>query len=220
MNPALLFDLDGTMLNSDPIHMGVFQELWTSRGLAFDEAFYMKHVHGRLNVDIFAEFLPDEPNPQALSDWKEAQFRDRLPRPYPPMPGVAALVARAVEEDWPRAIVTNAMRLNAEAMLEAVGLRDAFDVIVIGEECPRGKPDPYPYQEAMRQLGVTPNHAIAFEDSPSGARAARSSGAYTVGIRSGLDDHTLRQAGAHITMQDFTDPALTQVLERYKGAAA
>lgn len=218
--PALLFDLDGTMLNSDPIHMQVYKELWSARGMELDEAFYMANVHGRLNVEVYADFLPDEPDPQGLSEWKEAQFRDRLPRPYPPMPGVNTLVARAVAEDWPRAIVTNAMRLNAEAMLGAIGLRDAFDVIVIGEECPRGKPDPYPYQEAMRQLGVTPNQAIAFEDSPSGARAARSSGAYTVGIRSGLGDHALRQAGAHVTMQDFTDPALPDILARFTGVAA
>lgn len=220
MTPALLFDLDGTMLNSDPIHMQVYKELWADRGMDLSDEFYMAHMHGRLNVDIYADFLPEEPDPQGLSNWKEAQFRDRLPRPYPPMPGVDRLVARAVTEGWPRAVVTNAMRLNAEAMLEAIGLRDAFDVIVIGEECPRGKPDPYPYQEAMRQLGVTPNRAIAFEDSPSGARAARSAGAHTVGIRSGLDDHALRQAGAHITIQDFNDPALTQILERHKGAAA
>lgn len=218
--PALLFDLDGTMLNSDPIHMQVYKELWSARGMELDEAFYMANVHGRLNVEVYADFLPDEPDPQGLSEWKEAQFRDRLPRPYPPMPGVDTLVARAVAEDWPRAIVTNAMRLNAEAMLGAIGLRDAFDVIVIGEECPRGKPDPYPYQEAMRQLGVTPNQAIAFEDSPSGARAARGSGAYTVGIRSGLGDHALRQAGAHVTMQDFTDPALPDILARFTGVAA
>lgn len=218
--PALLFDLDGTMLNSDPIHMQVYTELWAARGMELDEAFYMANVHGRLNVDVYAEFLPEEPDPQGLSEWKEAQFRDRLPRPYPPMPGVDTLVARAVAEDWPRAVVTNAMRLNAEAMLGAIGLRDAFDVIVIGEECPRGKPDPYPYQEAMRQLGVTPNQAVAFEDSPSGTRAARRSGAYTVGIRSGLDDHTLRQAGAHVTLQDFTDPALPDILARITGVAA
>lgn len=218
--PALLFDLDGTMLNSDPIHMQVYEEMWAARGMPLSDAEYMANMHGRLNVDIYADYLPDEPDHQSLSEWKEAQFRERLPRPYPGMPGVEALVARAVAEDWPRAIVTNAMRLNAEAMLGAIGLRDRFEVIVIGEECPRGKPDPYPYQEAMRQLGVLPNACIAFEDSPSGARAARSSGAYTVGIRSGLDDRTLRQAGAHVTLQDFNDPALRDVLERFKGVAA
>ncbi|MGY3436687.1 MULTISPECIES: HAD family hydrolase [unclassified Marinovum] len=218
--PALLFDLDGTMLNSDSIHLQVYKEIWAARGMELTDEGYMQHMHGRLNVDIYADFLPDEPDHQGLSDWKEAQFRERLPRPFPGMPGVGDLVARAVAEDWPRAIVTNAMRLNAEAMLGAIGLRDAFEVIVIGEECPRGKPDPYPYQEAMRQLGVAPGECIAFEDSPSGMRAAAASGAYGVGIRSALDDAALRAAGAQITLQDFTDPALTDILKRHTGVAA
>ena len=66
----------------------------------------------------------------------------------------------------------------------------------------------------MRRLGVTPNRAVAFEDSPSGLRAARGSGAYAVGIRSSLGDHPLRQAGAHLTLEDFTDPALEHALAR------
>ena len=208
------------MLHSDAIHEQVFTELWTARGLPVEEGFYMEQVHGRLNVDVFADYLPDEPDPQALSEWKEAQFRARLPRPFPAMPGVADLVARAGEMGWGKAIVTNAMRLNAEAMLDAIELRDAFETIVIGEECPRAKPDPYPYNEAMRQLNETPDHCIAFEDSPSGLTAARGSGAYTVGIRSSLSDTELRAAGAHDTIQDFTDPALPNILERLKGVPA
>ena len=96
--PALLFDLDGTMLNSDPIHLQVYKEMWAARGMELADAEYMTHMHGRLNVDIYAEFLPDEPDHQGLADWKEAQFRARLPRPYPAMPGVEALVAQAVAE--------------------------------------------------------------------------------------------------------------------------
>ncbi len=220
MHLALLFDLDGTMLDSDPLHEALFREIWAERGLAWEDGFYHRHVHGRLNVDVFADFLPDEPDPQALSTRKEALFRERLPRPYPATPGAAALLARARTEGWGLAVVTNAMRPNAEAMLEAVGLRHHFEVLVIGEECPRGKPHPDPYREAMRQLGVTPDRAIAFEDSPSGARSARSAGARVVGIRSSLDDRALRQAGAHLTIRDFTDPALEPLLDAATGATA
>lgn len=218
--PALLFDLDGTMLNSDPIHEVVFQELWASRGLTMSDDFYMRNVHGRLNVDVFADFLPDEIDPQGLSEWKEAQFRDRLPTPYPAMPGVAALLDRARDTGWQVAVVTNAMRLNAEAMLGAIGLRDRFEVIVIGEECAHGKPHPLPYLTAMDALGETPATCVAFEDSPSGMRAAAASGAYAIGVRSALDDATLRASGAAITIQDFTDPALPDILARLEGVAA
>ncbi|MCB1356737.1 MAG: HAD family phosphatase [Maritimibacter sp.] len=210
--PALLFDLDGTMLISDPIHEEVFRELWAEFGIPTPPGFYIQGIHGRQNQDIFAEFLPGAPDVQALHERKEAMFRDRLPRPYPAMPGVVELVRRAEREGWPRAIVTNAMRKNAEAMLEAIGLRDAFDCIVIGEECARAKPDPEPYLEAMRQLGVAPENSIAFEDSLSGVTAAARSGAHTFAIRSALDDATLRAAGAHQTLADFTDPALEAYL--------
>jgi HAD superfamily hydrolase (TIGR01509 family) len=218
--PALLFDLDGTMLNSDPIHEVVFEELWASRGLTMTDGFYMQHVHGRLNVDVFADFLPDEPDPQGLSEWKEAQFRERLPKPYPAMPGVGALLDRAIDTGWQVAVVTNAMRLNAEAMLGAIGLRDRFEVIVIGEECTHGKPHPLPYLTAIEALGETPETCIAFEDSPSGMRAAAASGAYAIGIRSALDDAALRAAGAVLTIQDFTDPALPDILARFEGVTA
>jgi HAD superfamily hydrolase (TIGR01509 family) len=218
--PALLFDLDGTMLNSDPIHEAVFMELWTARGLPVPEGFYMEQVHGRLNVDVFADYLPDEPDPQGLSEWKEAQFRDRLPSPYPSTPGLEAFLDHAQEHGWQLAVVTNAMRLNAEAMLGAIGLRNRFEVIVIGGECAHGKPHPLPYLTAMKLLGEAPETCIAFEDSPSGMRAAAASGAYSIGVRSALDDTQLRAVGAKMTIDDFTDPKLPGILARIEGIAA
>ena len=218
--PALLFDLDGTLLNSDTIHEEVFRELWAARGLDMPAGFYMQHVHGRLNTDIFAEFLPDEPDPQGLSDAKEAAFRARLPCPYPAMPGSAELMRRAKSKGWPMAVVTNAMRLNAKAMLRATGLDSYIDTIVIGEECSKAKPDPEPYLEAMRQLLVQAPDCIAFEDSPAGLKSARASGAFCVGLRSSLDDAALIAAGAQATINDFNDPALEAILAHIQGVGA
>lgn len=215
--PALLFDLDGTMLMTDDLHREVYVELMAPYGIDITEDFYMRHVHGRLNVDFFAEFLPDLEDPQGMSDHKEALFRERLPRPYPAMPGAEQLVARAKDAGWAVAIVTNANRNNAEAMLRAIGLRDAFDTLIIGEECVRGKPDPEPYLAALRALNIPAHRAIAFEDSPSGMRAAAASGAYAVGLRSGLSDAELRTHGAQLTIADFNDPALEHALDRLTG---
>lgn len=217
---ALLFDLDGTMLMTDPIHMSVFADLLAPRGLTVDEAFYMKHIHGRLNVDFFAEFLPDEPEPEGLSDLKEYEFRRRLPRPYPAMPGVIAVLETAQDQGWALGVVTNAKRENAEAMLAAIGARRYFDVIVSGKECDQGKPHPVPYREALRLLDIPALRAIAFEDSPAGVRSAAAAGIVTVGIRSSLDDGALRAAGADTTIQDFADPALGPILQRLTGVDA
>ncbi|MFW2541917.1 HAD family hydrolase [Primorskyibacter sp. 2E107] len=219
MKHALLFDLDGTLIQSDPLHFAVFSEMFEERGQSIDEAFYMEHIHGQLNLDSFPRLFPGE-DAQALSDLKEDRFRARLTGGQSPMPGAPELLRTARAAGWGLAVVTNAPRINAEHMLAAIGLREAFEVLIIGDECARGKPDPEPYLAAMRMLHVQPEHCVAFEDSPSGLKAARASGAYTVGIRSAGDDPHLRAAGAHETIQDYNDPGLETILARLAGENA
>jgi len=213
---GLLLDLDGTLINTDALHFQVFKALFADHGQEIDLPWYLANVHGHLNAEIFARHMPGG-DAQAMSDLKEARFRDLLGDTAPPMPGAQDLIAQAQRDGWGLAVVTNAPRYNAEAMLAATGLRDAFDTVVIGEECARAKPDPAPYRAAMQALRLTPNLCIAFEDSPSGLRAARSSGALTVGVRSSLDDRALRNAGAHASIEDFNDPTLPGLLDRLKG---
>lgn len=210
---ALLFDLDGTLLHSDPMHIKVFIDLFAEMGTDIDSEYYLSHIHGRHNFEIFSEHFPDR-DPQEMAEIKEARFRDMLGDSAPSMPGLITLLDQADAQGWAKAVVTNAPRQNAEVMLNAIGLRDRFPVLVIGEECIAGKPDPEPYLEAMRQLDVRPENSIAFEDSPSGLRAAKSAGTSVVGVRSSLPDAALRAAGADITIQDFNDSALSEFLTR------
>ncbi|MBU2962171.1 HAD-IA family hydrolase [Citreicella sp. C3M06] len=210
---ALLFDLDGTLLLSDPLHYQVFAEMFAERGKTLTQQIYETQIHGNHNLDSFPKLFPGE-DPQALSDEKEARFRDSLGHGTAPMPGAEALLDRADREGWRLAVVTNAPRENGEYMLEAIGLRKRFELLIIGDECARAKPDPEPYLLAMRELGVRPQDCILFEDSPSGMRAAARSGGYAVGIRSGLPEDRLREAGAKITIADYEDPALEGILAR------
>ncbi len=99
-------------------------------------------------------------------------------------------------------------------MLAAAGLADRLPALVIGDECERAKPDPAPYRAAMAALGVTPSRSVAFEDSRSGLRAARGSGAHVFGMTTGLAADELTQAGAHQVIADFTDPALWAHLDQ------
>lgn len=213
MQIALLFDLDGTLLKSDPLHVAVFIDLFARHGREIDEDFYLRKLHGRQNLDIFGELFPGE-DPQAMSDAKEAAFRERLGAQAEPMPGLVDLLDRADASGWRRAVVTNAPRDNAEAMLAAIGLRERFEALIIGDECVRGKPDPAPYLAGMAAVGVTADQCIAFEDSPSGVRSAAASGALTLGVRSSLDDAALRAAGADASIADFADPTLPGLLAR------
>lgn len=213
MRPALLFDLDGTLVHTDPLHAAVFQEQFAELGKAIDFDYYLTHIHGRANVDIYGDAFPGS-DAKALGDDKETRFREKLGTAASPTAGLVALLDQCDALGWSRAIVTNAPRVNAKAMLAAIGLQNRFETIIIGEECSAAKPDPEPYLAAMRALNAAPHVSVAFEDSPSGMRAARASGAFCIGLRSSLDDATLRAAGAHMTIDDFTDPALFDALDR------
>ncbi len=204
---ALLFDLDGTLVETDHLHAEVFAEIGSRHGVEIDRARYDREIHGRLNEDIFGELFPDE-DPQAMADEKEARFRERLGRNADPIAGLERLLAWAAEKRLPMAIVTNAPLRNADAMLAAIGLTGRFDTIITGGDLPRGKPDPLPYRTAAERLSVDPADALVFEDSPSGIRSGAAAGATVFAIRSSLDDTTLREAGAYASLADFNDPAL------------
>jgi beta-phosphoglucomutase len=211
---ALLFDLDGTLLDSDPLHHQAFVSIFAERGRDLDIEEYQSRIIGKPNAQIMAEYFPGEEDRHAeIADLKESRFRDLLGAEAHPTAGIHALLDWAERAGVGTAVVTNAPRRNAEAMLAAAGLVARLPLLFIGEECPRPKPDPLPYQMAMERLGVTPARAVAFEDSPSGLRAARAAGAHVFGLTSSLGPETLRSAGAHEVIDDFTAPPLWSYLD-------
>ena len=182
-------------------------------GLTFDETFYKTHFSGRLNVDILKDLLPElSPEESArLSEDKETQFRVTAGQALRPMPGLLPLLAWLQQQQWAYAVVTNAPRPNAEFMLRALQLWDTFELVVIGDDLPQGKPSPLPYQTAMARLNLTPDQALVFEDSPAGVRSAVAAGIKTVGITSTYEASLLYDLGASLTVSDFTDTHLREL---------
>lgn len=212
---ALLFDLDGTLIDSDRLHYALFAEMLAARGTTLTEADYRTHIMGQPNPAIMARWFPgEEADHDRIAEDKEARFRALLAETaVTATPGLSRLMDWADARGLPMAVVTNAPRDNATAMLAALGLTDRFGAVIIGAECARPKPNPLPYLAAAEALGVAPETTMAFEDSTSGLRAASAAGCITIGLRTALDDATLRAAGAALTITDFTDAALWQLLE-------
>lgn len=209
---ALLFDLDGTLVDSDPIHERGWVELLKPYGITVDPVLYRTRFSGRLNPEIVAEFLPhlDREANLALCETKEALFRSLTPR-LDPLPGVVALIERARRNGVKIAVVTNAPRVNVDHMLAALGLADIWDEQVVADEIGIGKPDPGPYREALRRFAVAPGDALAFEDSASGVRSASGAGIHTVGLLTSHSETVLRDAGARTIARDFTDQRLATI---------
>ncbi|MDZ7955149.1 HAD-IA family hydrolase [Nostoc sp. DedQUE09] len=213
MLAAILFDLDGTIVNTDPIHYRTWREMLLNYSIEIDETFYKSRISGRLNPEIVKDILPQlsAAEGQKFADEKEALFRELAPH-LKPLSGFSELLAWTETHQLKRALVTNAPRLNAEFMLEVLEIKEAFHTIVLADDCIAGKPDPTPYQVALNKLGITAEEAIALEDSPSGIRSAVGADIRTIGIASTHDPQILQSVGAFMAIPDFTDLQLWTLL--------
>jgi HAD superfamily hydrolase (TIGR01509 family) len=212
---ALLFDLDGTLAETDSLHLPTWVDTLEPYGVEVDEEFYRDRISGRNTNEIVRELLPDLPDARgrSIGEAKEASFRERA-SDLEPLPGLIHFVERGRELGMHIALVTNAPEANVEAILLALKLRDFFDVVVLADEVEAVKPDPAPYRAALSKIGVPAEEALAFEDSVSGISSSVAAGIPTVGIASSQDPEKLLGAGAFTTANDFTDPQLRDLLRR------
>eukprot|EP00897_Mesotaenium_endlicherianum_P007451 jgi/Mesen1/6734/ME000344S06009 len=215
---AVLFDVDGTLADSDPYHFISFREMLKDvgfqGGVPIDEAFFREHISGKHNPDIGADLFPDwsEEERTKFTDEKEAHFRNLVGTQLKEVKGLHRLCEWISKKGIKRAAVTNAPRANAEQMIAGLGLTDFFELLIIGGECERAKPYPEPYLAALKQLGVSADNAFAIEDSPSGMQAAVAAGLPTIGVLTGQTASTLEAAGASLIVTDFEDSQLWDAL--------
>ena len=211
---ALLFDLDGTLAETDSLHLPTWVDALRPHGIEIDEEFYRERISGRSNSKIVEDLLPDLSAEEGrdLADAKEASFRERADE-LEPLPGLLNFMREVKDRGLSLALVTNAPEENAQTMLLALELREFFDEVVLSDEVGPVKPDPAPYRAALDKLGVVPKEALAFEDSTSGIASSVGVGIPTVGIASTQAPETLEDAGAFIVAADFADPELRRLLD-------
>jgi HAD superfamily hydrolase (TIGR01509 family) len=210
---SLLFDLDGTLAETDSLHLPTWVEALRAHGIEVDEAFYRENISGRANAEIVGDLLPNlsAQKGREIVEAKEAGFRERA-GDLEPLPGLMEFLESAKGRGLRTGLVTNAPRENVAAVLAALGLEDFFDAVVPAEEVRAAKPDPEPYLTALEKLGAERGEALAFEDSLSGIRSAVDAGVPTVGIASTQEPEKLREAGAFTAARDFTDPGLRALI--------
>lgn len=213
---ALLFDLDGTLVDSDPLHFLTFQTVARRWGADFDRDYFDTRMSGHSNREICRVLFPhlDDAAHDRVAAEKEDLFRASLSQ-LAPVPGLHDLLDWARGSGLALAVVSNAPRANIDGVLAALGVADRFAVTVSSDELPRGKPDPLPYRTALERLGVAPGQAVAFEDAVPGLTAAVRADLPTVGVLTTQSPEVLTGAGAVLTVRDFSDPALMGFLDGF-----
>ncbi|MDD2055327.1 HAD-IA family hydrolase [Pseudomonas putida] len=216
---ALLFDLDGTLTDTDGLHLLALQQLLLEEeGRVFSREAFEAHVSGCVNAAMCHYLFPGRSiaEHEAFAERKEVRFR-QLSQHLAPLPGLVHLLDFAREREIAMAVVTNAPRANAEHMLQALGLRERFEPVLVAEELARAKPDPLPYLTGLQRTHARAEQALAFEDSVPGLSAAVAAGITTVGLATSQSRETLLAHGAALVIEDFNDPALWALLERRLG---
>ncbi|MET7419219.1 HAD family phosphatase [Dactylosporangium sp. NPDC005555] len=177
-DPVVLFDLDGTLIDSEPIwgaanrglarsrRMDVTEELLISLS-GLDSTLAMRHIHeqlGWVDHDIERDVA-----------FVQREVRKAYTLGVHWLPGARRLLAEVRREGFRVGLVTSTYRELVQIVIDEVGA-DAFDVVVCGDDGHAPKPDPAPYRSAIRQLGVTPSACVAVEDSPRGVASAEAAG--------------------------------------------
>lgn len=183
---GLLFDMDGTLVNSDRVVEQEWQKFCQRYSFDLDDV--LAYARGRQNAPVISRYLGDTDEAQrALAEMDRNELT--LMEGVTPMPGAGELLARLPMNTW--ALVTSAGRELATRRMKAAGL-PLPAVMVCAEEVQQGKPSPEGYLMAARALSVPPANCLVFEDAPAGIRAGLSSGAWVINTGVKMELHENR----------------------------
>lgn len=188
MKRAFLFDLDGTITDTDVLWATAMERTLASLGCPVESQWAFQTVYGRawrsIYADVIARFprLADISSP-VLARMSEPFFRRLVAETNVAIPGSVALVRRLFASGEALGIVSGSTRAQVGEALGMVGLADCFGAVVSSDDVSRGKPDPEGYLAAARMLGADPAACTVFEDSAAGVRAGKAAGMHVVALR-------------------------------------
>jgi len=213
---AVIFDMDGVLINSEPLHCQATQEILALYGVTMSEADYFGRYIAYSDWEIMELLISEASARPAAAQAKSRRYLELVGSGVPPFPDGLGLLMRT--DGWRVALATGSMRCEAELALTALGVRDRFQTIVTREDCVNGKPDPEPFLRAAAGLGVQPTRCVVVEDSPGGVRAAKAAGMACVAVTHSCPRDTLLEAD--LVVDDLADVDLGAVLPAARGSHA
>jgi beta-phosphoglucomutase len=183
-NFAVIFDMDGVLVNSYQTHLKSWQQMAVQHGLPITEADFAR-TFGRTTRDIIAVLWPGHFNDSQVAQFdlgKEAAYRELLKEHFPEMDGAGDLIAALHAAGFKLGIGSSGPAENVAVVQQNLGHGDLISAAVNGSEVKHGKPDPEVFLLAAKKLGVEPNRCAVIEDAPAGVEAARRAGMTSIGL--------------------------------------
>jgi beta-phosphoglucomutase len=204
---AVLWDMDGTLVNSEELHWIAWRNTMAKEGIVITREQFLS-TFGQRNDSIIPAWLGSAASAariERIGQAKEELYRDLVQRVgIAPEPGVAAWLDRLHKDGWQQAVASAAPRANINAVLEALSVKHVFQGIVSAEDVHRGKPDPEVFLLAASRLDVPTDGCIVVEDAKAGIEGARRAGMRSIGISHNVKDHL--QADVVVEHLDLLEP--------------
>jgi sugar-phosphatase len=204
---ALLFDMDGVLINSTPAVARVWRRWAIEHGFSPEEV--VTRAHGRPSLTTVREYLPNADHEAENREVERREIEDL--EGVIPLPGALDLLASLPDDRW--TIVTSCTRPLAEVRIRAAGL-PLPKKLITSNDSTQGKPHPEPYLKGASLLGFPAADCIVLEDVPAGVRAGKAAGARVIAFKTTVQEPVLREAGADWVLNNCSD---IRVLDRVGG---
>jgi beta-phosphoglucomutase family hydrolase len=204
MNFAVLFDMDGVIVDSNPFHKIAFEQFLAQYQISLTDEELKAHVYGKTNKEGMPYIFKKELSSAELeerAEEKEAMFRDLYKKDIQPIKGLLPFLRMLKAQGIPTAVGTSAPTANLHFILDSLQLKPYFDALLDSTYVTQGKPDPEIYLKSARELGVEPKHCIVIEDSLAGVQAGLNAGMKVIGITTTHSAEELSHT--HLIIQDF-----------------
>lgn len=208
---AVIFDLDGTIVDNHTYHRQAWVEFFRKRDIYFDDAGFKEKIFGNTTRDFLESvFGPVTTNElKSMEEEKEAIYRNLYAPHVTPVKGLKEFLTQLRENGLKLGVATSAPEVNLNFTLSKCNLMDRFDTLTHVDQVSNGKPHPEIYRSTMNKLGVSAEHTLVFEDSMIGVKAGIAAGARVVGIATSISENEFD--GVHSVINDYTEVDVKEI---------
>ena len=203
---AVIFDLDGTLIDNNAHHIEAWKVFYNQHGLVFSMDDYRNNINGKINKDIFNYILKANLTPEEIEQYdseKEELYRQLYAAHIKPVEGLIELLKSLQNAAIPMAIATSGLPPNINFMLQHIPIQQYFDAIINASDISNGKPHPEIFLKAAVAVNANPANCVAFEDSVAGIRSAKSAGMKVIALATTHKREELHEA--EIIINDYTE---------------
>ncbi|MFX0022990.1 MAG: HAD family hydrolase [Candidatus Hermodarchaeota archaeon] len=210
-NYCVIFDMDGVLADTGPIHYESWVKMATEIGMEFTRDIF-EETFGQQSPTITRKLVGSEADEILVEKWaslKEEYYREMVRKKLVPLPGVISILKALKSEGFKLAVGSSGPPENVELLLSQLKIKSFFDIIITAVDVKKGKPDPEVFLNAANNLNINPQNCIVIEDAPVGIEAAKRAGMISIALTTTHNKAELNDA--NLVIKDLTEISIKDI---------